>query len=141
MCDRGDENFDVNMTGYVFGHPSLYGISISHLHDLFHKITFLAMHWHTKLTQSFPCRFPVVGAPMAGVAGGQMAAQVCRAGGLGFVAGGFLQNLESLEKEIDLFRAIAPHEAPLCVGFIGHGALASDDGWKRYQEVLERHKP
>jgi nitronate monooxygenase len=44
---------------------------------------------HTLLTQSLGIRVPIILAPMAGVAGGALAAAVSRAGGLGLIGGGY----------------------------------------------------
>ena len=78
---------------------------------------------------------------MAGVSGGALAAETCRAGALGFVAAGHLQDVSQLEQEIDTFRNQAPKTAPLCVGFIGHSTFQSLEGWKRFEYVLEKHRP
>ncbi|MGH8148326.1 MAG: nitronate monooxygenase, partial [Rhodanobacteraceae bacterium] len=43
----------------------------------------------TRLTEIFGLRHPLVLAPMAGVAGGRLAAAVTNAGGLGLVGGGY----------------------------------------------------
>jgi nitronate monooxygenase len=43
----------------------------------------------TALTELFDLRVPILSAPMAGVAGGALAAAVTRAGGLGVVGGGY----------------------------------------------------
>lgn len=43
----------------------------------------------TRLTQRFGLEWPIVSAPMAGAAGGALAAAVTRAGGLGFIGGGY----------------------------------------------------
>jgi len=43
----------------------------------------------TALTDMFDLRFPIVLAPMGGVAGGELAAAVSNAGGLGMVGGGY----------------------------------------------------
>lgn len=99
------------------------------------------MMWRTKLTQSFPCQLPLMGAPMAGVSGGLLAAETARAGALGFVAAGHLQSLETINEEISIFRQQAPSDAPLGVGFIGHSALKNSEGWKRFEALLQQHKP
>jgi hypothetical protein len=100
----------------------------------------VSMKWKTKLTKHFPCRVPLVGAPMAGVAGGLLAAETCRAGALGFIAAGTLENLDHLEEQIAIFRKHAPPGAPLCLGFLGFASL-DERWWESYQSVLERHKP
>jgi nitronate monooxygenase len=43
----------------------------------------------TRLTERFGLRAPIVSAPMAMAAGGRLAAAVSRAGGLGFIGGGY----------------------------------------------------
>jgi nitronate monooxygenase len=43
---------------------------------------------HTRLTERFSLRTPIVGAPMAGVAGGRLAAAISSAGGLGMIGVG-----------------------------------------------------
>jgi nitronate monooxygenase len=80
-------------------------------------------------------------APMAGVSGGLLAAHVCRAGGVGFIAAGHLQSTIPLDKEIAIFRTHAPSDAPLCIGFLGHSVFSSQDGWERYEHVLATHRP
>eukprot|EP00980_Cylindrotheca_fusiformis_P008213 scaffold1736_cov127-Cylindrotheca_fusiformis.AAC.27 len=103
------------------------------------------MKWNTGLTRSFPCRLPIMGAPMAGVSGGRLAAETCRAGGLGFVAAGHLNSIESLhslEREIKIFEETAgTHDLPLCIGFIGHSTFASEQGWNLFENVLEGFQP
>jgi nitronate monooxygenase len=97
--------------------------------------------WKTRFTQNFPCRLPIMGAPMAGASGGRLAAETCRAGALGFIAAGHLRDVTQLDAEIALFRETAPADAPLCIGFIGYSALQDSAGWARYKSVLERHRP
>jgi len=122
--------------------------------------------WNTKLTSSFPCRVPVVGAPMAGVSGGLMAARVCRAGALGFLSTGYFQDLDFVRQQIEIFRSACAAEDrhhddgrdcnnddseaattkssssfPLCLGFVGHAALGTDKGWKDYEAVLDEYRP
>jgi len=51
--------------------------------------------WNTKFTQLFSShhlRVPIMGAPMAGVSGGKLAAAACRAGAMGFIAAGHFNN-------------------------------------------------
>lgn len=82
----------------------------------------------------------MLSAPMAGVAGGWLAREACRAGALGLVALGAASDLEAVDKQIDIFRE-GNHDYPLSIGFIGHAALANDDGWQRYETILQRHRP
>jgi len=97
--------------------------------------------WNTRFVQRFPCRLPLMGAPMNAVSGGALAAETCRAGALGFLAAGHHQDVSELEREIETFRKQAPDTAPLCVGFIGHSAFKNLEGWKRFEYVLEKHRP
>ena len=78
---------------------------------------------------------------MAGVAGGFMAAETCRAGGLGFIAAGYNDDLPQIEREIEIFRQRAPPQAPLSLGFIGFAALRDSAAWDRYEYLLQTHKP
>ncbi len=55
----------------------------------------------TRLTEIFGLRHPLVLAPMAGVAGGRLAAAVTNAGGLGLVGGGY-GDLDWLRRELAL---------------------------------------
>ena len=73
----------------------------------------------TRFTQQFKVRVPIVGAPMADVAGGALAAAASRAGALGFIAAGHLDDIEGLRTQVGIFRAEAPQGAPLAIGFIG----------------------
>ncbi|MEO8837773.1 MAG: nitronate monooxygenase, partial [Herbaspirillum sp.] len=57
----------------------------------------------TSLTTLFGLDYPLVLAPMAGVAGGQLAAAVSNAGALGLVGGGY-GNREWLQRELTLVR-------------------------------------
>src|SRR4051794_15041738 len=61
---------------------------------------------------------PVVSAPMAGVAGGALAAAVSNAGGLGLVGGG-LGDPEWLDRELGLVAELATR--PWGVGFLTWG--------------------
>lgn len=73
----------------------------------------------------FLCRVPIVGAPMAGHAGGLLAAAVCRAGGLGFIGCGHAladnddadKGMREMEHQIDVFRqAERQHQAAESAG-------------------------
>ena len=101
--------------------------------------------WNTRLTSDFPSmRVPIMAAPMADVSGGRLAAAVCAAGALGFISGGHLISAEavnSLEREIDIFRDESPDDAPLCLGFICHSSLRDPKGWRRMERFLSQHKP
>jgi len=105
--------------------------------------------WNTLFTKLFPCRLPIMGAPMAGVSGGSLAFETCKAGGLGFIAAGHLvsdKSLESLEREIQVFRDLSAAQSlqklPLSIGFIGHSTFGKDSpGWKYVTRILEKHRP
>jgi nitronate monooxygenase len=66
----------------------------------------------TRLTRTLQLRHPVISAPMAFAAGGALAAAVSRAGGLGFIGGGY-GDLPWLEQQL----ALAEGER-IGVGFI-----------------------
>ena len=65
------------------------------------------MNWsHTTLTERFDIRLPIIQAPMTGGPGTpQLAAAVANAGGLGALAGGYLQP-EALRQSIAELRAL-----------------------------------
>lgn len=75
------------------------------------------MRWPTRFAERFAVRWPIVQAPMAGVAGGRLAAAVSAAGGLGMVAGGYAGELGYDEHWRDEL-ALAG-EARVGIGFIG----------------------
>jgi nitronate monooxygenase len=61
---------------------------------------------HTRLTERFGIQHPILGAPMAFVTGGALAAAVSRAGGLGIVGGGYAGTLGGEpDLEAELLRA------------------------------------
>jgi nitronate monooxygenase len=93
----------------------------------------------TAFTRVFGCRIPIMGAPMAGVSGGGLAAATCRAGGLGFVAAGHLAEPEQLRQQVARFRELAPKDAPLGLGFITYSSCS--DGFTKLQAALDEHKP
>lgn len=84
---------------------------------------------------------------MAGVAGGSLAFETCRAGGMGFIAAGHLageRSFQNLEREIKIFRGLEESSSlslPLCIGFIGFSTFGSKQGWDLVQRILETHKP
>jgi nitronate monooxygenase len=96
--------------------------------------------WKTKFTQVFQCRLPIMGAPMAGVSGGLLAAETTRAGALGFVAAGHASNLQELDREVELFRQHAPPNSPLGLGFISHSSCKDGD-FTTLKTVLQRYQP
>lgn len=106
-----------------------------------HYIIRMTSSWSTLLTRKFPCRLPIMGAPMADVSGGLLAAETCRAGALGFLAAGHTVSLEQIDKQVALFRKHAPKDSPLSIGFIGHSTFASPASWDRFEAVLSRHNP
>jgi nitronate monooxygenase len=77
--------------------------------------------------------------------GGLLAAETCRAGGLGFVAAGHLNSKEALiklEREINIFRQADIEDCyPLAIGFIGHSTFGSEDGWRMFENILEDYQP
>ena len=102
--------------------------------------------WNTLFTNRFKCRLPIMGAPMAGVSGGSLAFQTCRAGGLGFIAAGHLINeqaFKKLQREIKLFKDLSSSgNYPLGIGFIGFSTFGEDSpGWDYVVRILEEHRP
>ncbi len=90
---------------------------------------------HTRLTQEFGIRHPIVSAPMALISGGRLAAAVSAAGGLGLVGGGYA-GLVGLEPNLHQELALAQGQ-PFGIGFITW-ALARNPGL--LDEVLA-HRP
>ena len=85
---------------------------------------------------------------MAGVSGGALAFQTCRAGGLGFIAAGHLINetaFRKLEQEIQIFKDLSlksPVSHGLNIGFIGFSTFGRDSpGWDYARRILEVYKP
>lgn len=76
---------------------------------------------------------------MAGYGSAQNAFEVCRAGGLGFLAAGHLQEVSSLESEIAEFQN--KDDYPLCIGFISYSTFGSLEGWNRFEYILDKHRP
>ena len=70
----------------------------------------------TEITAMFGLQYPILLAPMGGVAGGRLAAAVSNAGGLGLVGGGYADHAW-LRRELDIAAGAA--EAPWGVGLIG----------------------
>jgi len=103
------------------------------------------MAWKTRFTKQFPATLPIMGAPMAGVSGGSLAVETCRAGALGFIAAGHLttqSSLQKLEEQIQIFRAASTETTPLCIGWIGYSSFnQQNDGFKIFEEVLKKHNP
>ena len=59
----------------------------------------------TLFSEAMGIRMPIMSAPMAGVSGGELAAAVARAGGLGFIAAGHARDLDFLDRQIQIFRS------------------------------------
>lgn len=59
---------------------------------------------HTRLTELFGLEYPIVLAPMGAAAGGELAAAISNAGGLGLVGGGFGNNPALLTRELDALK-------------------------------------
>ena len=115
--------------------------------------------WKTPFTEAMGIRLPLLSAPMAGVAGGLLAAEVTRAGGLGMIAAGHLQNMADLEAQIEIFventakamtgntrSSSSPPPSPpppsdLAIGFVGFSSLATPAGWEHYEYVLRKYRP
>jgi nitronate monooxygenase len=79
------------------------------------------MIWTTQFTKAFQCSLPIMGAPMAGVSGGLLAAETVRAGALGFVAAGHATNLQELDMEVELFLKSCSYQCAIGTGI--HFAL------------------
>ncbi len=75
------------------------------------------MRWPKRVTERFGVCSPIVQAPMAGVAGGRLAAAVSAAGGLGMVGGGYAGELGQDEHWRD--ELVLAGAARVGVGFIG----------------------
>jgi len=89
---------------------------------------------HTRLTQAFGLRYPIVSAPMGLISGGRLAAAVSAAGGLGLVGGGYAGLLGAepdLHQELALVRGHT-----YGIGFITW-ALARNPGL--LDEMLSHH--
>ncbi|QHC21133.1 nitronate monooxygenase [Streptomyces sp. GS7] len=81
------------------------------------------------------CRHPIVQAPMAGGASGsELAAAVCQAGGLGFLAAGY-KTADGMYQEIKQLRALTDH--PFGVNlFMPQPSLADTSAVEVYREQL-----
>lgn len=110
--------------------------------------------WKTPFTTAFQCRLPILSAPMAGAAGGLLAARVCKAGGLGMIAAGHFQDVSKLENEIKIFedelnlstvvhteKIRESQHTDLAIGFLGFSSLAAPKGWKDYEYILRKYRP
>ena len=88
----------------------------------------------TRLTERFDLDAPIVSAPMALIAGGALAAAVCRAGGLGLIGGGYGGALGG-EPDLDAEWRAAGNE-PVGIGFILWALGERQD--RVLREALER---
>lgn len=70
---------------------------------------------HTLLTDTWGLKYPIIGAPMAGVGGGALAAAVTRAGGLGMIGIGSQDAPDYLPQQADLARSAGPFGIGLMV--------------------------
>ena len=73
--------------------------------------------WNLPFSSAFGCRAPIVSAPMAGVSGGLLAAEVT-------------------EIQIRLYIEVSGKPDDLAIGFIGFSSLATQSGWKNYEYIL-----
>lgn len=78
---------------------------------------------------------PVLNAPMAGAAGPELCAAVCRAGGLGVLTGDELEPAE-LSHAIDAVRAVAGADARFAVNLRVPPTSAPDDAQKTLQQKM-----
>ena len=70
----------------------------------------------TRLTERFGIQHPIISAPMAFISGGALAAAVTRAGGLGFVGGGYVGTVGA---DLDLDAELTLAKSGRCgIGFI-----------------------
>ena len=92
-------------------------------------------------TSTFKCRAPIISAPMAGVSGGLLAAEVTKAGGLGFIAAGHFQDVATLETQIKLYIEASGTPSDLAIGFIGFSSLATQSQWENYDYILRTYRP
>jgi NAD(P)H-dependent flavin oxidoreductase YrpB (nitropropane dioxygenase family) len=59
---------------------------------------------HTYLTTSWHLRYPIIGAPMAGIGRGRLARAVSEAGGLGMIGIGSTESVELIAREAAIAR-------------------------------------
>ncbi|MET9328115.1 nitronate monooxygenase [Tsukamurella sp. NPDC003166] len=72
--------------------------------------------WNTWLTRTLNIDLPILGAPMGGRAGGELAGQVTAAGGLGMIGAARYATPEWIEEQLGVIRAAAGADAPLAFG-------------------------
>lgn len=83
--------------------------------------------WNTWLTRALDIDLPILGAPMGGRAGGELAGQVTAAGGLGMIGAARYATPEWIGEQLRVIRAAAGDDAPLAFGLqtwsLGDGEL------------------
>ncbi|MGV7636457.1 nitronate monooxygenase, partial [Mycobacterium kansasii] len=72
--------------------------------------------WNTWLTRTLDIDLPILGAPMGGRAGGELAGQVTAAGGLGMIGAARYATPEWIDEQLRVIRAAAGEDAPLAFG-------------------------
>ncbi|GAA1079282.1 NAD(P)H-dependent flavin oxidoreductase [Tsukamurella spumae] len=72
--------------------------------------------WNTWLTRTLNIDLPILGAPMGGRAGGELAGQVTAAGGLGMIGAARYATAEWIDEQLRVIRAAAGEDAPLAFG-------------------------
>ncbi len=70
---------------------------------------------HTVLTTDWGLRYPIIGAPMAGVAEAPLAASITGAGGLGMIGIGSTASTDFLERQVDQMQNARPYGLGLMV--------------------------
>ena len=78
----------------------------------------------TEWSRSIGIDVPIVNAPMGGVAGGALAAAVCRAGGLGMIGMGSAGTAERLAVEL---RHVSKLDRPFGIGLVDWVAASQPD--------------
>ncbi|KAK9710607.1 hypothetical protein K7432_008331 [Basidiobolus ranarum] len=78
---------------------------------------------NSKFSSLFKLKIPIVGAPMAGVSGYALATEVTKAGGLGFIAAGYMKESKLLVEEIEKARrklnlGNEESQTPIGIGYI-----------------------
>ncbi len=91
----------------------------------------MSMQWSTDFCKLISIRYPILLAPMAGIANmPPLVAAVSNAGGLGMLGGAYL-NPEQLRQAIQEIKALT--DAPFAVNLFAH---IGDDQYDRWDEVL-----
>jgi nitronate monooxygenase len=108
-----------------------------------------------RLSSVLPLRVPILSAPMAATSGAALACAVSRAGGMGFIAGGYASDRAWIERELRLWKSTADNRAQrIGIGFINWSLTANDLKDNRpadkrpaqrpdslFEEVLSYHEP